>query len=501
VISGLGPPHISQRIAPQWDTSRSGGDLARAFGWTDPNFLSREIRRGGTRLDIARCAVGGEPAALFATVGSRNGFDPLDSAALYAYHATVDWGLLADDSGMTVFNSHWLLDGDWFRLPKIGWNDVDANADLIEALTPAGLLDGAIERFASRRREPTAFLKAVDDELVERLDGWRDQALRYARDVERVDERLQTLYAQLFVLRTIEDRGLDPTVPSLESVLSGSETIDNAQWRHLLEVARTQIGSDLFDHDIVPIIPEHVVAGVIRDLYRPRGLPGADARYDFSWIEADVLGLAYEKYLATILQAAPAAPQTEMFFVPEREVERLTVRKRSGAYYTPKFISGYLATHCVDDFFARSPGDGLPRVIDFACGSGSFLVAAVDRILVHLKARDSNRRWARELVEGGHVVVGIDIDAKAVTAARLHLWQRLVQEPGALPLPNLSDVVVVADGLKRETWGDLDQPYDIVLGNPPFMAINLIQDREVLEAKFTTPRGVMTFPIFSSSKR
>ncbi len=243
-------------------------------------------------------------------------YDPLDSAALYAYHATVDWGLLADEVGFTIFNSHWLIDKDWFRLPRVGWGEIGNKPELIHALTTAGLIDGELERYASRQREPTFFLKSVDDELVERLDGWRDQALRYARDSKGVDERLQNLYAQLFVLRTVEDRGLQQDVPPVAFISIGSETIDRLKWLELLEVARRRIGGGLFDQDYSSGIPDHVFAGVINDLYTPKSLPGEHSRYDFSWIEADVLGLAYEKYLATILQPAPVAPQYELFATP-----------------------------------------------------------------------------------------------------------------------------------------------------------------------------------------
>jgi methylase of polypeptide subunit release factors len=469
-----------------------GRDLASALGWSDEDLSIREISRGGTRIELARSSIGGQPAALFGKVVARNGFDPLDSAALYGYHATVDWGLLADDQGLTVFNSHWLSEKTWFNLPCIAWADLSNDNPLLQALTPTGILEGTIERVASRQKQPSGFLQPVDDELVERLDNWRDQALRYARDAGQVDSRLQTLYAQLFVLRTVEDRHLDHRVPLLSSNVVNPERINWSAWTNLIGAARDQIGSDLFDQNVAADIPEHVFAGVIHDLYFPRSLPTHNARYDFSWIEADVLGLAYEKYLATVLQPAPPAAQRELFQSPEREVERRSVRKTSGVYYTPQFIRDFPATSCIDGFFAKAERPGLPKVIDFACGSGSFLVAAVDQILKHLKKTDSDRNWARELVEGGNIV-GIDVDPNAVNAARLHLWQRLVREQDALPLPNLSDVVIVADGLARETWGKLDHQYDIVLGNPPFLATSLIGSREELEARFRTATGRFDF--------
>lgn len=477
---------------PTRDRISNGKDLAAALGWEGLDLASREVSRGGTSLDVARGFVGGQPAVLFGKVTAQNGFDPVDCAALYAYHATVDWGLVADETGLTVFNSHWVTDGDWFKLPRIGWEEAAAQIELFRGLSPRGLLDGTIDRIASQRRGPTTFLKSVDDELVERLDNWRDQALRYTRDITGADERLQTLYAQLFVLRTVEDRKMDAAVPTVRSVLDNIGNIDRLAWKVLLETARLRVGSDLFDADIADGIPEHVFSGVIRDLYHPRTLPGSQARYDFSWIEADVLGLAYEKYLATVLRPAAPPPQLDMFNSPERGIERFSVRKQSGTYYTPKFMRDYLATKCVDDFFKDPEKKDPPHVIDFACGSGSFLVAAVDQVLKHLKARRPGANWGRELIAGSFIA-GVDIDPKAVTAARLNLWQRLVEEPDALPLPSLSDVIVAGDGLAAESWGRLNVKYDIVLGNPPFLATGKVLNREDLEARFETAKGRYDF--------
>jgi methylase of polypeptide subunit release factors len=473
--------------------ARTGYDLAHAFGWSDRDLSGREISRGDTSLSVARGTLGGEPAALFATVTARNGSDPIDSAALYAYHTGVGWGVVADADGLTVFNSHWLRDTNWFRLPLIAWNQSYSNIEILASLNPAGLISGEAERIANRQQEPSGFLKPVDDELVARLDKWRDQALRFARDSENVDALLQTLYAQLFVLRTVEDRNLDSRVPPVSSIIVDSQKIRREVWNKLLIAAREHVGSDLFDEDVALRIPEHVIAGVVDDLYHPRGLPGRDARYNFSWIEADVLGVAYEKYLATVLQPLPLPAQTELFLTPQRDVARISVRKSSGTYYTPHYIHNFLATRCVDEYFISHHDKAPPpHVIDFACGSGSFLVSAVNQILKYLKSRDPHRRWANELVEGGFLA-GIDIDAKAVTTARLNLWQRLVEEPDALPLPNLANVIIHADGLDRDGWGKLDRKYEIVLGNPPFLTTSHVINRQSVESKFVSAKGRYDF--------
>ena len=159
-------------------------------------------------------------------------------------------------------------------------------------------------------------------------------------------------------------------------------------------------------------------------------------RYNFDWIESDILGLAYEKYLSTVLRTSPPLPQMELFLETRRDVDRISVRRQAGVYYTPLFITRYLAARCIDDYYVTKSSNGAPRVIDFACGSGSFLVAALDHLLDRLKKIDPDTRWARQLVDEGFLV-GIDIDPKAVTSARLNLWQRLTEEPDPLPLPRL----------------------------------------------------------------
>jgi hypothetical protein len=203
--------------------ANSGMKLARLFGWQEPDLSHRDVHLNGTHLDVARGSVGTQPAALFATVAARNGYDPLDSAALYAYHATIRWGVLADDVGFTVFNSHWLADGVWFRLPHITWQNLTHRSDISQALTPQGVFERTIDRVATREKEPRDLLEPVDDELVERLDAWRDEAARYSRDGTSIDETLQTLFAQLFVLRIVEDRELEPDIPTVLSTVTGSD--------------------------------------------------------------------------------------------------------------------------------------------------------------------------------------------------------------------------------------------------------------------------------------
>lgn len=482
-------------------------ELAAAFGWNSDRVRKRTVQLGETVLDVGRGYLGVQPAALFASAIQNNGIDPLNGAALYGYHAAVRWGLFADERGLTAFNSHWVLQDDWFSMPTVPWGSMEAEKELLSTFQPEPMAEGEPDRLALQRFPSPRLLQPVDDELVDRLDAWRDEALKSSPVHSGIDEDLQTLFAKLFVLRTVEDRQLAPQVEPLSGAIASRVTLDVSKLVRVFEQARHHIGSELFDTVQLEKIPEHVIAGIIRDLYKPRKLPFAESRYNFAWIDSDVLGLAYEKYLSTILHPLPPTPQMELFQPSYREVARISVRRAGGVYYTPEYLTKYLAKKCIDQhvtpeflakFLAQGTADqqnenenaavSLPKVVDFACGSGSFLVAAVDSLLDRLKAQDPATNWGKHLIEGGYIN-GVDVDEKAVTVARLNIWNRLTEEPDPLPLPNLSKVIVKGDGLDQSSWGQLGQRFDIVLGNPPFLATSRVSNRTELENSFETARG------------
>ena len=89
--------------------------------------------------------------------------------------------------------------------------------------------------------------------------------------------------------------------------------------------------------------------------------------------------------------------------------EKPRVRKAGGVYYTPAYIVDYSVKHTVGDMIAgKSPaqlagnGKGQPfRLLDMACGSGSFLLGGYQCLLDHcLKWYTENgpEKWKRRQV-------------------------------------------------------------------------------------------------------
>lgn len=468
--------------------------IAIALGWQEGTARIQNLATtipGGT-LNVTRAFLGPQPAAVFATNGTNVTHRILQEAARYAYHSSVHWGLIADEFGAVIFNSHWIRDEEWFRLPEISWLETDQHIDLLTAMTPQAVAEGRLDKIASTIREPDRFLMPVDDALVSRLDRWRLEALRYGREDARLDEDLHVLFAQLFVLRAVEDRRLRSDMPALEDAISYDQ-VDGEILKYIYERARETIQSQLFADDPLDSFPEFALAGIIRDLYIPEQLPRGSQRYNFAWMDADILGRAYEKYLANVYIDAPVPPQMRLFDQPNREVEPISVKKSGGIFYTPEYLVGALTDQAIQHAFDEQEDERaeeltLPSIADFACGSGSFLVEAVSALVRRLRDRDPQRNWARELIEQKRIL-GIDIDPRAVTLTRMNLWLRLTEEPDALPLPSIEDVVVLGDSLGDEVWADLPGSFDIVLGNPPFVATAGVRSREVLERKFRTAQG------------
>ena len=183
------------------------------------------------------------------------------------------------------------------------------------------------------------------------------------------------------------------------------------------------------------------------------------AAYDFnSDLSVDILGRIFERSIAD-LEALHAA-------IDGGDAPARSKRKSDGVFYTPEFVTRFVVAQTVGAWLAEqfeaaraaNDVDALPasytkqrarteralwldyqdrlrriKVLDPACGSGAFLVAAFDYL--HAEYQRVNRRLAS--FEGGQAglfdldrqilqenLYGVDLNAESVEITRLSLWLR-----------------------------------------------------------------------------
>ena len=209
--------------------------------------------------------------------------------------------------------------------------------------------------------------------------------------------------------------------------------------------------------------------------------------YNFNAIEADVLGTVYEQYLGSMVAEPmedPAAANADAaLLAPRKRADRGRAppkRKSQGIYYTPAFITKYIVQQTVGRYLDENGYNPSPppRILDMACGSGSFLIEAFD-VLDGFVARQRGQAYGEkeglddslrrlELLNNLHLRGGQG--KQAVDVARLNLLLRALHWREKLPmLTNIHH----ADSLRPETWEYFKTMqaggFDIIIGNPPYV--------------------------------
>lgn len=451
--------------------------IADSLNWPAKNRL-RPVRFP----DCMFLTLGEEPALVIADKGKH---DPL----AFAYHSGYEWVLDARPSANRISNTRWRLNDRIYEVP-FGHEAFD----LVKSLTPEGFETDQPTSIATKRQPFDVQVSSIESALIRKLGDLRRMAFRYTPgDPIKLDQDLHLLITQFFVLRAIEDLNLGANkglLPLRRALKNGQ--LDCAVLTNIYEAACENIQSHLFDQHPFQFLAAPAVATTIEALYEQPEIPN-NPKLNFGWIDPDVFGRVYERYLSTILTEAAPAAQPSLFENPIREVEEISQRRQGGVYYTPQPLVRILVQKAIDlccpDGISLS---NLPRVADFACGSGAFLAATLDKVLRSLPVQ--HRREATQRIISERRLIGVDVDKRAVSLARLNVYLRLAQEKEPLPLPDVDNCVYEGDSLAKKLPQDLsDLVYDSVVGNPPFLALAAIQDRETLPTRFKTAVGRYDF--------
>ena len=477
----------------------------------------------------------------------------------YAWSAKLPLSILCDFEEFAVYDTRIKPDrndkASTARISYFTYKDYQAKwGEIVSIFSKEAVLKGSFDKYAetSRLKKGTA---TVDDAFLTEIEDWRDLlakniALRNTDLTTReLNFSVQRTIDRIVFLRICEDRGIEE-YGRLQALQNGTNVYKRLV--QLFSQADDRYNSGLFhfqkekdrheEPDTLTTkieIDDKPLKDIIKRLYYP------DSPYEFSVLSADILGQVYEQFLGKVIRLT-AGHQAKVEEKPE-------VRKAGGVYYTPKYIVDYIVKNTVGKLLeGNNPSSLLPldkgrmggvtpkeaaklRILDPACGSGSFLLGAYQYLLdwhQEWYVKDDPKKWATSKnptlyqAQGGDYrlttterkrillnnIYGVDIDSQAVEVTKLSLLLKVLEGENKQTLqstflheralPDLGDNIKCGNSLigpdfyQQQTMLDDEERYrvnvfdweqefseimkaggfDVVIGNPPYIPIEMISD-------------------------
>jgi len=310
----------------------------------------------------------------------------------------------------------------------------------------AGSLDQLLKKDpASRKRRIP-----LDEEFLADLTGWREQLAKsaYKRnpelDVAALNEAVQVFLDRLIFIRLAECRLVLPP-GQLQRYLD--QWTENRSLRALLKPLFEKINEELNGEVFKPNslldseppaveFQDELIAKIIAAL--------CEDTYNFAQIPVEMLGSIYERYLGKTIRVTPTRAVVE---------DKPEVRKAGGVYYTPKFIVDYIVKNTVGKIIEGKSPNQLKdfRVLDMACGSGSFLLCAYQYLLDHYLDwyKQHNPKKYPE------AAIGDDQDLRLTTSEKKRILTRHIFgvdiDPQAVEITMMSLYIKALEGETKET--------------------------------------------------
>ena len=503
--------------------------LFEALGWNFQDDVWSETDVHGKRVDYA-FLIGGITKFFIEAKSLKTDLDletHAKQAINYAWNKGVSWAVLTDFESVKVFNamadSRNLLDKLVF---EISHKDFISDFERLGMLSKESFQKNVLEEYAVKHGKKLKKL-TVDEKLYNDLREARKELTEgfsvwnKGIDKEVLEEGVQRIIERLMFIRVLEDKELEDSV--LIPILREWEKNKNIQLFSKLIVKFRELddiyNSNLFEEHACEKWEEYSVKW---DKIFPLLYGSSVYGYDFKVIPADILGGVYESYLSYIAQNPieidKKGKDGKLFEVESKKdikVKSRKKRKEQGIYYTPKFIVDYIVKNTLGEKLkeAKSVNDLKQiKVLDPACGSGSFLTRALEAINDKYKdfGNPGNQYTKTEILMSN--IYGVDLDPQAVEFAKLNLLIDALDKKAKLP--DLTGNIRVGNSLISGNEDELKKyfgsnyrdkkpfnweeefsgvfalfnkggagGFDVIIGNPPWGA-NIDKDAEYLGEKY-----------------
>src|SRR6266581_1651849 len=482
--------------------------------------------------------------------------EPAFQLRRYAWSAKLPLSILTDFEEFAIYDCRIKPDREdkapTARVMYLSYTDyLNRWEELASIFSREAVLKGSFDTYAETTKGKRGTAE-VDTAFLQEIESWRELLARHlALHNKQLKQRelnyaVQMTIDRIIFLRICEDRGIED-YERLRALLKGTNVYKRLC--NLFLEADERYNSGLFHFQKEKDVPEppdtltpHLVLDdkplrdIITRLYYP------DSPYEFSALPADVLGHVYEQFLGKVIRLTPSHQVTVE--------EKPEVRKAGGVYYTPTFIVDYIVRHTLSKLLeGKKPGlrgsASKIKIIDPACGSGSFLIVAYQYLLDWHRDRyieDGPEKHRKELYQGAggqwllttqekkrillNNIYGVDIDTQAVEVTKLSLLLKVLEGESSQSLnsqlrlfheralPDLDRNIKCGNSLigsdfyqtptlplfDDETqyrinafdWSNAfpqafsgnDPGFDAVIGNPPYIRIQALKEWAPLEVEY-----------------
>jgi type I restriction-modification system DNA methylase subunit len=423
----------------------------------------------------------------------------------YAWMKSCSWAILTNFETIAVYNADWkspYYNGNLFFV--LHPNDFLTD-NRFKLLSKESFENNELDKEASKYGKKQ-LKNHIDKQLLQDMIHFREILSKNIKtnnqdkqlSKEDLDESVQRVLDRLIFIRNAEDRELEEN-KLLSNVRQWSAKGKGELIKEISKVYSyfdDKYNSKLFAKHLCDdlYIDNETLQEVIEGLNHSKD---NSYRYDFSIIESDVLGNIYEQYLGNILKTTPKRAKLETSRVH---------RKEQGIYYTPSYIVDYIVKNTVREYIKTHTAEEIKdiKILDPACGSGSFLIRAYKELENYWKQTtdfaqttlDSEEFYSKKVEILKNNIFGVDKDPKAIEIAQLNLLLQISESKQRLPIlqnnikvgnsliddPNVSDKAFKWEEEFPEIINN--GGFDIVIGNPPYGADFDSKSKKFLNVKF-----------------
>ena len=396
------------------------------------------------------------------SVDIKNDPEPAYQLRRYAYTQGLKLSILTDFEEIAVYDTRvkpepkdkagiarifYCTFNELFENTKL--EGFETNFDfLFKTFSKQAILTGSFNQYAEKNKNKKG-TEAVDKQFLNLLDTWRKNlAIRIALKNENLDEyhlniAVQKIIDRLIFLRIAEDRLIEKA-NLLQEIANESNIF--GQLLNIFKKADKKYNSGLFISEewLKNLsIEDKALKSIIEEMYYPK------CPYEFSVLPLEILGQAYEQFLGKTIKYIRKTKYGHKVKIEEKP----EVRKAGGVYYTPQYIVNYIVKNTVGEKLKKKNPDEIAKlkILDPACGSGSFLIGAYDHILrYYLKFYLKNETRKKKALKNGVIyqtgkekyklstgkkseilvnnIYGVDIDNQAVEVTKLSLLLKVLED-------------------------------------------------------------------------